>query len=797
MLKNYLKIAVRNLLRHKAYSFINIAGLAIGMACSLMLFLLIKFELSFDAFHRKAERLYRINTVVTRPEGKAYQTGTPSPFSAALRHDFPELEKVTVVDYDYEGLVTILEAGNAPVCYKEKSGVAFIEPDFFDMFDFAWSAGDPKTLAEPNNVALTEALAKKYFPDGAAIGKTLRLNNKLDLKVTGILKDFPANTDFPFKLLISFVTAKSLDRLSESWQNLRSNLQTYVLLPEHGSPQRLESQLPAFAKKYWYDETRPRAYTLQPLREIHFDARYGNFNDRTTSKATIGALALIGFFLVVTACINFVNLATAQAINRSKEVGVRKVLGANRVQLVSHFMGETLVITVLAVFVALVLNELFLPRVIKILGLIMPFNLSAEPAVIPFLIITTVVVSFLSGFYPALILSGFQPALALKSKSTTHQGRGLSLRRGLVVLQFVISQALIIGTLVITAQMDYFRSTELGFDKDAVVTVALPDHDRLKLETMRTQWLQSAAIQSVSFAYSSASSGDKWDTYFQYKAGDRDEQHVANLKFADANYFRTYGLQLLAGRAYSASDTISELVVNEALVKQLGLVHPEEALGQHLSFWNKAEKPIVGVVRDFHLFSLHDKIAPCILAANQRVYREADIKINAPNLREGLRHIEKVWAAIYPENVFEYKFLDDTIAEFYAGEARMSQLFRLFSAIAILIGSLGLFGLVSFMAAQRTKEIGVRKVLGASVADIIGLFSKEFATLILIAFFIAAPIAYFAMNDWLENFAYRINLGLSVFLLTLIVTFVIAGITVGHRAVKAALANPVEALRYE
>jgi hypothetical protein len=288
MLKNYLITTFRKLGRDRSYTAINVFGLALGITCSLMLFLLIKFELSFDTFHRKAERIYRINTVAIQPKGTAYTTGTPYPFSAAMRQDFRELEKVTVVDYDGEGLVTVLNEDKTPARFQEKSGVVFVEPDFFDIFDFAWIAGDPKTLVEPNSVALSEELAKKYFPNEASLGRTIRLNNKLDLKVTGVLKNFPANTDFPFKLLISFVTAKNLNRMSESWENLRSNLQTYVLLPEHGSPRQLEGRLPAFAKKYWYDETRPRAYTLQLLQEIHFNARFGNFNGRTISKSAIG-----------------------------------------------------------------------------------------------------------------------------------------------------------------------------------------------------------------------------------------------------------------------------------------------------------------------------------------------------------------------------------------------------------------------------------------------------------------------------------------------------------------------------
>lgn len=799
MFKNYLTTTLRKLSRNKAYTAINVFGLALGITCSLMLFLLIKYELSFDNFHDKANRICRVNTIYVRAEGESHDTGTPFPFGPALRKDFPELEKVAMVDYESGGLVTIVDGDKAPVRFQEKEGVVFIEPDFFDMFDFPWIAGNPKTLAEPNNVALTEELARKYFPNENPIGKRLRLDNKLDLIVTGVLKNFPANTDFPFKLLASFITVKDLGRDLESWQNTMSNVQTYALLPKNLSVKNLESRLPAFLEKYWTDKDgiNKRIHTVQPLREIHFDTRYGAFSGNVTSKATILAFALIGFFLIVTACINFVNLATAQAIDRSKEVGVRKVLGANRLQLIRHFIGETFAITVLAVFVAVALNELLFQRFAEIMKLKMSFNLFGDPAVFGFLLITTVVVSLLSGFYPALVLSGFQPALALKSKNTTKPGGGLTLRRGLVVVQFAISQALIIGTLIIAAQMDYFRSKDLGFNKDAIVTVSLPNRDQLKLESLRAQLLQDAGVKNVSLAYASASSGNSWSTDYQHKSGDHIQRHVANVRFSDANYFETYGLQLLAGRTYTESDTIKEFVVNEALVRQMGLSSPEEAIGEYLTFWNAPAKPIVGVVKNFHLISLHDEINPCILATNQRVYLQASIKINLQSAPAALQHIERVWAATFPENVFEYKFLDDTIAEFYKDEEKMSQLLKIFAGIAILIGCLGLFGLVSFMAAQRTKEIGVRKVLGATVADILGLFSKEFAALILVAFIIAAPVAYFAMNDWLENFVYRIDVGLGVFLSTIVVTFIIAGATVGYRAMRSALTNPAEALRYE
>ncbi len=799
MFRNYLTTTLRKLSRKKAYTVINVFGLALGITCSLMLFLLIKHELSFDTFHAKADRICRVNTTYVRAEGENYDTGTPFPFGPALRKDFPALEKVAMVDYEYEGLITIADGDKTPARYHEKEGVVFIEPDFFDIFDFPWIMGDPRTLADPNKVALTEELAQKYFPNENPIGKRIRLDNKLDLIVTGVLKNFPANTDFPFKLLVSFITVKDLGRELDSWQNTMSNLQTYALLPENLAFKNFERRLPAFLEKYWTDKDgiNKRIHTVQPLREIHFDTRYGTFYRNATSKATIWTFALIGFFLIVTACINFVNLATAQAIDRSKEVGVRKVLGANRLQLIRHFIGETFAITVLAVFVAVALNELLFQRFAEIMKLKMSFDLFGDQAVLGFLLIVTVVVSLLSGFYPALVLSGFQPALALKSKNTTKQGGGLTLRRGLVVVQFAISQALIIGTVIIAEQMDYFRNKDLGFNKDAIVTVSLPNRDQLKLESLRAQLLQNAGVKNVSLAYASASSGNSWSTDYQHKSGGHIQRHVANVRFSDPSYFETYDLQLLAGRAYTESDTIKEFVVNEALVRQMGLSSPEEAIGEYLTLWDAPAKPIVGVVKNFHMVSLHDEINPCVMATNQRVYLQASIKINLHDAKAVLRHIEKVWSATFPESVFEYKFLDDTIAEFYKDEEKMSQLLRIFAGIAILIGCLGLFGLVSFMAAQRTKEIGVRKVLGASVADILGLFSKEFAALILVAFVIAAPIAYFAMNNWLENFVYRIDVGFGVFLSTIVVTFIIAGATVGYRAMRSALTNPAEALRYE
>jgi hypothetical protein len=445
---------------------------------------------------------------------------------------------------------------------------------------------------------------------------------------------------------------------------------------------------------------------------------------------------------------------------------------------------------------AVVLAELLLPTLNNVLRLRISLELFGNLSVFSFLSVLILAVSLLAGLYPAFVLSRFMPALALKSKASTATGGGLFLRRGLVVFQFIISQMLIIGTLIVTNQMDFFRNKEMGFNQNAIVTVPLPVNEATKLQTLRAQLLQSSHIRNLSFSYSSAASDNSWDTNLRHTLNGPEETFASDLKFADVNYIPTYGLKLVAGRSYVESDTVSELVVNETFARKLGYA-PHELIGKMFKLGRRPYLPIVGVVQDFHTRPLQEEIRPCLLAAHRRTYQESSIKIEAHNIKEALGHIEKVWSATFPEFVYSYEFLDERLASFYEEEQKMSQLFRAFAGIAIFIGCIGLLGLISFVAAQRTKEIGVRKVLGASVADILGLIAKEFAVLIAVAFAVAAPVAYFVMNNWLENFAYRIDVGLGVFAATIAVTLLIAGVTIGYRALKAALANPAEALRYE
>ncbi|MDZ7363617.1 MAG: ABC transporter permease [candidate division KSB1 bacterium] len=798
MLKNYLITTLRKLGRQKNYTAINVLGLALGMACCLFIFLIIQYELRFDRFHSKRDRIYRLVTEEKINDIVSETMGSPIPMAAALRQDFPNLEKVTVAFGLSGGLFAVTQDDGTVQRFQENDRVAFVEPEFFEIFDFPWLAGDPKSLAEPNGVALTEEFAQKFFDSADPLGRTIRMDNQIDLKVVGVVKNFPLHTDFPFSVLVSWKTLPQTGSDVEAWGNLSSNVNTFVVLPPDFSAREFESRLVDFKEKY-HPQTRDankRVHKVQPLSEVHYDGRYGNYGQRTTSKTTLWALGLIGVFLLITACINFVNMATAQAINRAKEVGVRKVLGAFRSQLITQYLGETFVITLLGAALAVVLAELLLPTLNQLLRLQISFNLFTDLSVFSFLAALIAAVSLLAGLYPAFVLSRFMPALALKSKVNTSAGGGLFLRRGLVVFQFIISQMLIIGTLIVTTQMDYFRNKEMGFDKQAIVTVPLPANDAARLQTLRAQLLQNSHIRNATFSYSSAASGNSWDTNLRHTLNGAEETFASDLKFADVNYISTYGLKLVAGRSYVESDTVSELVVNETFARKLGYA-PHDLVGKMFKLGRRPYMPIVGVVQDFHTRPLQEEIRPCLLAAHRRAYYEASIKIEAPNMKEALGHIEKIWSATFPEFVYSYEFLDERLAGFYKEEQKMSQLFRAFAGIAIFIGCIGLLGLISFVAAQRTKEIGVRKVLGASVADILGLIAKEFALLIAVAFAVAAPVAYLVMNNWLENFAYRIEVGLGVFAATIAVTLLIAGVTIGYRALKAALANPVEALRYE
>ncbi|WP_066830548.1 ABC transporter permease [Rufibacter ruber] len=804
MLKNYFLVAVRTLRRNIGYTTLNVIGLALGITCSLLLFLVISFELSFDTFHRKADRTYRINIDSDDQNGHHQSAGTPLPMYAALKSALPELNPITHMHEEEGGTFALLSSDTTQTLqkFREEGSVMFIDSAFFDLFDFETGGVNVKqALRDPNSILLTESIAKKYFPDGNAVGKVLRMNNTVNLQVKGIIPDAPANTDIPYIMLVAYEASNTINSLfrSDNWNSTSSSEQIYFATAPGASAKQAEDRINEIADRY--RQRRPgekERFTLQPLANLHFNEGYSNYNDRTVGVQTLWALAVIGAFLVIIACINFVNMATAQAMRRAKEVGMRKVLGASRSQLVVQFLSETGLITLAALLVSVVLTELLLPYLNQLLDLSITFSVLENKEVALFLAAVLLLVTFFAGLYPALILSGFKPISALKSKVATARTAGLSLRRALVVLQFTICQVLIICTIVVHDQMEFFRTASLGFDKEAIVTVPIPSASAHKLMPLRQQLEAHAGVSATTFAMSPPSANVTMNMSFNYDDYSIERNFNVNFRFADENYLKTFNIPLIAGRMYQKSDTIQEFVVNETFLKQVGEKSPEAALGKKMVVnGGQNEGRIVGVVKDYHVGSLRETIDPVVMSTWAYFYYNLNAKIEMKDAKAAIAHLQKVWSSAYPDDVFYYEFLDDTIAEFYASEQRQADLFKIFSVIAILIGCLGLYGLVSFMVTQRTKEVGVRKVLGASSLSIVGLFSKDFTVLVLIAFVMAAPISYYFMEQWLQDFNYRIAIGYWVFLAAGAVTLLIALTTVSVQALRAAFSNPVTALKTE
>jgi len=619
------------------------------------------------------------------------------------------------------------------------------------------------------------------------------------VQVAGILEDMPENSDFQKKVFVSYRTIHAIIPENDftNWGSVWSDSQCFILLPAETSAASFNAMLVNFLKKH-NPEDKNHTYLLQPLSDLHFNPNYPPPTFRSITKGTVMSLVLIGIFILVIACINFVNLATAQALGRTKEAGVRKVLGSNRRQLIGQFLGETFVIVFIAVLSAVLLVQLVLSWVQPISNLPENFKLYAAPHTYLFLTGITVLVTFLSGLYPALILSGFPPILALKSKMTIQTLGGISLRKALVVLQFSVSQILIIATLIAISQMNFVQQKDLGFNQDAVMLVEIPDDSlaKTKIQALKNQFSVLPGVEKVSFNSAAPFSGSISNTNFKFTSTTRDEDFPLNIKAADSDYFAAFKLRFVAGRPYVASDTIREVVVNQMLLDKVGIKNPQEAISKRIEIYGR-KYPVVGVVADFHHTSLRQPIVPIAMASNKGNFQQVALKVSARNIPEIKSQVEKIWSATFPDYVYEATFLDERIAEFYEEDAKLSQLFRIFAGIAIFIGCLGLYGLVSFVAVQKTKEIGIRKVLGASLTNIVSLLSKDFIKLVLLANVLAWPLAWWTMQKWLQDFTFRIQIGWWMFAVAGLGALVIALITVSFQAIKAGLANPVKALRSE
>ncbi|GAB3165387.1 ABC transporter permease [Telluribacter humicola] len=796
MLKNYLKIAWRNLLAHRSYTSLTTVGLSIGMAAGILIFLFLRHHLSTDRHHQKLERTYRINTDLYLEDGSVeYNPEAPLPMAQVLRTEYPQVEQAAFFMMNRELTVTARRTGRSePLRFREYKGTALVEPEWFEILDYEWLHGQPNTaLSEPNTAVLTQSQASKYFGDTDPIGQVLTLNNKVDVTITGLVADPPPMTDTDVGLFISMATLKNLnpDYEVSNWYYLNSTNRLYVTLKSPGALAGLEQSLPVLSKKHYGTDAAIFRFNVQPLSDIHYDVQRSS---DTIRPALLWSLAGVGLLLIIAGCINFINLTLVKAIRRSKEVGIRKSLGSSRRQLVGQFLLESAIIILLSTAFAFLLVLVARPVFNDWAQVELAFRVDWQMVV--FLGLLLGVVTVLAGGYPALILSGFSPWTILRGQLPATSVSSTTVRSVLVIGQFAVCHVLILCSLVVANQIKYIQNADLGFRKDNVVVVTLPNQQKGNREAFRQQLLQQPDIQSVSFSHRPPSSEQQFGGSFKFNGSSEWATYPVRDRLADANYLSTYGLQLVAGRNIMPSDTIREYLINEALLHKLGYQDPKEVLGKKLQYYLSATPlPIVGVVKDFHQKSLREEIAPCFIASQSDWFERAGIRITGQDPAGTLDHIRRVWQQLYPDEVLEYQFLDEQVAKFYETETLISRFINTFTIVAILICCLGLYGLVSQVVVQRTKEIGIRKVLGASVSSIVGLLSRDFVRLIVISIVLASPVAWYIMHLWLQDFVYKVSIEWWVYVVAGAMAVGIGILSLSYQSIQAALMNPVKAIK--
>ncbi len=805
MYLNYLKIAFRNLLRHKLFSFINIFGLAVGLACCLLIALFISQELSYDRYHTHADRIYRVGRYFNGDDGsRSLQLANIAPpFAPLLKNDFPAVEEATRL-LQHKAVMAV----NPQKTFTEEN-VFFAEPSFFKLFTVPLRSGNAQTaLSEPNTILLTEKLVVKYFPKQNPVGQFVRLDNKVTLKVSGVFKDFPVNSHFHPNFLVSFSTLQ--DSTLFGRHNLAdfniNRFTTYLLVPPQYNVANISAQLPAFLDRHIeYQNTRPSSYNnlfLQKLTDIHLHSHLDTELEANGDVRQVYVFAVIALFILLIACINFMNLATARSALRAKEIGVRKVMGASQGKLVVQFLSESLLFVCIAVLLAVVLTDLALPLMNKLTGKELYFNPANGWLTGLVVLGLALLVGLVAGSYPAFYLASFQPVKVLKGKIISGN-RTVSLRQALVVLQFAISVVLVVSTAVVYKQLGYLRHKALGLNKDYIITLPYAPQLAPRYQAFRNELLATNTISQVARSIEAPSErllnslGEMGiETGTTYKEAPMSFEFLG----IDHYFVPTYKIKMLVGRNFSEAyptDTSKAFLLNESGVKALGFKTPQQALGITLDYGDRRAK-IVGVLPDFHFESMHQKIKPLLfMIPQEQEYRHLSVKLAGADLKAGMVQLEKTWKQFLPDYPFDYTFLDQKFGRLYAAEQRQGLLFTIFAGIAILIACLGLFGLAAFATEQRTKEIGIRKVLGASVSSIVTMLSKDFLKLVLLANLVAWPIAWYGMSRWLQDFAYRTPLSWSTFGLAALLAGTIALLTVSFQAIKAALANPAESLRNE
>ena len=813
MLKSLIKTIWNHLRMNKTYAAINLGGLAIGIGCSLVIFKIIVYESSFDSYHHNYDNIYRLITEYQDPnEGIKYEEGQVPPVGEAIRNEFPGIDAVMTF-YAAKGQISqiSIENENGDIqSYQENKGLVCADPNIFKVFDFNFLAGNPsQAILNKGSVVISSSLAQKYFglsePEvGEAMNRLITINNTATLQVSGVISDPPMNTDLPFTIIANYNDQIIINPYyggNTDWQAGHSYTNCYLLLHNDKSAASFENQLLAFYDKYHEkNNSQDRRYVLQALSELH-SGLCNNYSNRQVPEKNLLILGVIGLFLIVIASINFINLSVVQATKRFKEIGIRKILGENKRQSIIQFLIESVFIAYVAAFIGLFIAHFLFIYLETTIGYRLDLDLLLNPSTLIYLMLLATIIGLLSGLYPSMIIAGMSSNVALKnSLAVKNSSVPLSVRRTLIIIQFVISLVLIIGTLVMARQLNYFMTKDLGFSKEAILLVTLPEANKDKLPLLKEKLLKYPEIEMVSLGTRSPLADWRVSNLINHPSIEKDT-YAANLKSVDEDYLDLYKLRIIAGQNFSRVKNTGDIVVNRKLTELIGFSNPQEALGERIDYVGNEFK-IVGVVEDFHARSLQRSMENVIFGNFDGLKNEMAVKINPTVLnqkgyQETIKKVQTEWDGVFPKDIMNFRFFDEKIASLYKEEKNTSNLIQLFAIIAILIGSLGLFGLISYIISQKNKEISIRKVNGAKVSEILMLLNKDFMIYFAIAFIIACPIAYYTMDSWLENFAYRTELSWWLFAVAGCIAMVIALLTVSGQTFRAARRNPVESLRYE
>lgn len=787
-------------MKNKLTSWINVLGLSTAVTCCIIIFVFIKYESGFDSFYSNYEKTYRIVQHLEFPEETAYWNTTPYPLAEAMRNDLSEIEIVTQTSGPVKSNFS-LESENGKREIYEESAVLFIDAFFPEIFDMNWIEGSPEiALQDPNSIILTEKLALKWFDNElkqnkSLLGKRIIINGKDPLQVTGVVKNTPANTNIDYNILIPFEFFRQSNKsMARNWSANHQG-STYIILDEEKHRKVTAAEISSLRNKYVTDKEQIKiSYDLQPLAEIHSETQYGNnIGGYTMPKKVLLGSATVGLFILIIALVNFINIITAHSTTRSKEVGIRKVLGSTRSNLIKQFLLENFILIIIILSFSLWLSHLLLTGVNDFFSVQnLDLSLTWEDAIFVFLSGTAIIL--LSSLYPALVLSSYKPITALKNKIFSGKSKAFNLRKSLTVFQFVIVQVLIIGTLIVASQMDFIQNKDMGFNSAGILSIPIPDGD--KLEVFRNRLLKEKNISEVAFGSGPpmAVDGLSLGTTFRLLHQPEEKAKETEIKIGDINYLDLFNLNFLAGKNFGSNSQSVDFIVNEKLIRSFGWT-AEEAIGKELQI-NEGVGTIQGVVEDYHNNSLQTEITPAIITNWNFFLNNAFIDFHALNKRT-LTTIESIFKDTYPSIVFNYNFIEDSIEKEYLLETSIFQGFKVFSIISIIIACLGLFGFMAAITQQKTKEVGIRKVLGSSVSQIIIFFSKEFSFLIFLSFFIAIPIIYYLMEQWLQNFTYRIEISIWMFLAGGLLTLFLGFGTSSYQLLKAATANPIKSLRNE